>query len=122
MLYNKDWDKLEVKVENAVAILRKARAVISNPKHWTCGEYARASNHRVVDVDNPSAVSFCSVGALAFVSGLTVKEAEDSKACQYLEKAALEQGGIFAHTVNDRGHARAMTMFDRAIELALAER
>lgn len=117
MLYDPKWE-----VETGiVTVLRSAKNLIADPRRWTCGEYARDATGRHTDVDDKSAVSFCSVGALAVVLGVGVRQAEKSPACQYLEKAAAEQGIPYAHQVNDKGHAKAMAMFDRAIELAEAE-
>lgn len=119
MLYDKRWDKTEIKADNEiVTALRKAREIISDPTKWTCGNYAIDSDGRWVGTDNPSAVSFCSVGALAVVLGLPVRKAEESGACKFLVRAAEEQGCQYAHDVNDKGHAHAIAMFDRAIDLA----
>lgn len=118
MLYDPKW---EVEIENdTVTILRKALDIISNPAHWTCYVYARDSSGREIAVDNASAVSFCSVGALAVASGTSVKDAEHSISCKFLEEAASEVGCPYAHELNDKGHSRAMSMFNRAIELARA--
>jgi hypothetical protein len=114
MLYNPDW-----KVETAVVtILRKAKDVIADPSHWTCGDYARDADGNSVFVDNRSAVSFCAIGALAFVTGTTPRLAGESQACKFLERVAAENGRIWAHDINDKGHSHAMAMIDRAIELA----
>ena len=116
MLYDPKW-KVETEI---LTILRRAKDVIADPTRWTCGDYARDSSGRYVKVDDRTAVSFCSVGALALVSGITVKQAEGSPACKYLEMAAAEQGEKYAHQINDKGHHNALAMFDRAIELAKA--
>jgi hypothetical protein len=119
MLYDKRWDKPEVKSDNeTVTALLTARGIVSDPKKWTCGDYAKDSYGRWVGTTNPSAVSFCSVGALAVAMGVAVREAEDSGAGKYLVMAAREQGCEYAHDLNDKGHASALAMFDRAIELA----
>lgn len=120
MLYDLKWD---AKIGNEIVqILRRAKDLISNPRYWTCGEYARDSRRGGVDSGNSAAVSFCSIGALAVASGLSVKETEESGgAYSYLSAAATEQGFREPHMLNDEGgHTKAMAMFDRAIELAVA--
>lgn len=117
MLYDPKW---EVKIDtDIVRILRSAKRMISDPRHWTCGEYARTARGNPIGVECAAAVSFCSIGALALASGLSVKAAEDSPACGFLDAAAKEKNYCWVHSLNDGGgHEMAMAMFDRAIELA----
>ncbi|QPF81707.1 hypothetical protein IC762_12485 [Bradyrhizobium genosp. L] len=114
MLYDPNW----ATKNDVVTILRKAKDIIANPEHWTCGEYARDINHSWVRFDEAGAVSFCSIGALAVVSGTNIKVAENSSAYKLLELAAKEQGSSWPHEENDKGHSQAMAMFDRAIQIA----
>lgn len=117
MLYDPKW---EVKIDSSVVeILRSAKNIISDPAHWTCETYARDAGAREIGVECRAAISFCSIGALARALGVNTREAEDSDAYGNLEAAAEEQGYPYPHDLNDKaGHARAMEMFDRAIELA----
>lgn len=119
MLYDPKWDVL---IDSAAVVaLRAAKQIISNPERWTCGEYARTSTGHYVGVENPSAVSFCSIGALAIACGTSVKLAEETEAYTFLANASIEQGYNWPHDLNDKGgHAKAMAMFDRAIALAEA--
>lgn len=119
MLYNQKWD---VAIDSdVVSVLRAAKQIISDPSRWTCGEYARTSRGKCIGVECDAAVSFCSIGALASALGSDVDAAENSAAYKLLHRVATEESYWSVASLNDQGgHAAAMSMFDRAIEIASA--
>lgn len=100
--------------------LLAARTVISNKKYWTKDMLARNSSGHNVMVHDPSACSFCAIGALMFAVKDEHGFVGDSKAYKYLSKASKElYNNVFVSDVNDTyGHTAVMRMYDRAIELA----
>lgn len=120
MLYDPKW---EIELDNdVVAILKNAKALIENKSRWTKGEYARAASGGFVpDPLCERAERFCSIGALARVTGAAVSDVEHGAcpAFNYLITAAQDLGFDHVTSCNDRSdHAGTMAMFDRAIELA----
>lgn len=105
--------------------LRAAKALIDTPERWTKKVFARNAAGFGVDVDNPDAVCFCSLGAIAKVVDHDPREVWIGCGIElprnYLEQAA---GGFrFVTDINDdhdTTHADIMKLFDDAIALAEA--
>lgn len=108
----------------ALLILKEARALIEDPSHWTQGELARDADGCLTEVLSPSAVCWCSIGALEKVSTKRTAAAE-RRASDVLYEAGkylfpLHPEGF--HTtqriarVNDnQSHAEVLAVFDDAI-------
>jgi hypothetical protein len=96
-------------------LLTQARDLIADENNWTTVFYARGEDGEPLDTGfDPRAVRFCAVGAC-----------DRTRASEaWLRRAAKELFPTMSGpaSVNDRlGHAAAMQMFDRAIEIATAE-
>lgn len=110
--------------EEAVEVLKKAKALIADPEHWCRRRVATNAGGDGVPATSPSAVSWCSIGA---VSAVTVDVDVKQHAWMMLERAAEEMGfeedaEAAAACLNDEtDHPTVMKMFDRAIALAGGE-
>lgn len=100
-----------------VEVLRAARAKITDPKHWTRHVNARDADGEPISPSDPSAVCWCSYGAIAAVDP---EDDAGTNACDFLHDAAREKTGHWGvSALNDDGeHSDVLSMFDRAIELA----
>lgn len=99
--------------------LRRAKALIEDPKHWCQGASARDSEGNRVWEQSSEAVQWCAEGVLCH---LDLARDFQSPEWDVLILASTEiLGKITAvpYEVNDDiGHAAVMRMYDRAIELA----
>ena len=100
-----------------IEILKKARELISDEKHWTKGVYARTVHSTPCAPIAEQAFCWCSVGAIAKIEGLP---------CTTLGVQFSEQGSSAARLLatdhapswNDapeRTHAEVLQRFDEAI-------
>jgi hypothetical protein len=102
-------------------VLKAARALIADPKHWTQGELARDADGNPEDEYQPEAVCFCSVGALmraARVVGDDLNEARFGAFTQ-VGNITLDLRGLTIVEFNDAEdttHADVLAVFDKAIE------
>ena len=97
-------------------ILRQARALIKDKKHWTTGYYAKTRwLNRFVSPTSPRAYRFCALGALKHI-GSTIED----RSSYYLYEAALELFNSSVLYINDvrEDHKAILAMYARAIELA----
>ncbi len=97
-------------------ILIAAKALISDPAHWTQGEYSRNTDGRRTAHHDPAAVCWCAMGAIIRVLPLR----EYSRAVGVTETlAAWGAGGNSAADLvgfNDgHTHAEVLALFDKAI-------
>lgn len=97
--------------------LRKARELISDPKRWTKGDYARTNTGLGVWHDSREARCWCAIGALRLVA--------DEYECRSLALSYLKMGtgGVFIDIFNDapeRSHGEVLGAFNNAIALAEA--
>jgi hypothetical protein len=90
--------------------LLRAKELISDPKRWTTGAYARNTSGVYTSPVNDNAVCFCALGAMDAVES-------GSRAFNALYEAAYQHGGI-THINDVSGHHSVMAMFDRAVEIA----
>jgi hypothetical protein len=101
--------------------LKAAREVITLPEHHTTRWYARDAAGNSTGTQRPNAVAFCLIGAL-----LKVRHREQAiRPCEaLLETAAARLYPDYSGAVhvNDKlGHAAALALYDKAIELAEAD-
>jgi hypothetical protein len=100
-------------------LLTRAQNLIRDPNNWTQDFIARDKIGRPVNVTDPDAVCFCSLGALARAEPDPEARA---KAKIYLHDAVDHlTGGWGIATFNDREgrtHEEVMAMWDKARELA----
>lgn len=97
-------------------ILRKARALIKDPKNWTQKACARDKYGYEVDVDSREAYCFCTIGAIAKVSGRST----DGDARNALRDIIGGRRSI-ANFNDEHTHAEVLALFDRAIARAESE-
>lgn len=107
--------------------LQKARDLISDPKRWTQGAFARDTLGRdLFDAgeEDFEPVCFCSLGALAHVSGLHpdgTLPGESTLAEVIAKDLGLPPEIGFVPDFNDtHTHAEVLAAFDAAIEKARA--
>jgi hypothetical protein len=96
-------------------ILIKARAIISDEKNWTQGVKARDVEGNAVSSSTPTAVCFCSIGAVER-AGAFSHAATRYYALRYLARASCDSGYPRISDFNDNSsHAEVLAMFDKAI-------
>lgn len=103
--------------QSAKQILEAARALLSDPSHWTQRVSARDSAGLPVAFNEPRACKFCAGGAVAKVAiNMPGPEYEQAIAAMYAAaKHDLNAGGLVQ--VNDyMGYEATLRMFDKAIE------
>lgn len=99
-------------IETASARLRAARKLIADPSKWTKGWFARDAKGVMASLDDPQAVCFCAIGAIAATS------ATDSETVQALTRQAMARGFASVPDFNDHettSHADVLALFDAAI-------
>jgi len=96
--------------------LRKARALLENPEHWTTGAFARDINGDMVTPSSGYAVAWCAEGALL------VGSIYNQGAFKCLAEACTPtpEGGIPEYNDDLTDHPALLAWFDRAIKLAEA--
>jgi hypothetical protein len=105
-------------MSDVLQVLRQARELISDPKHWTQKACARDVNGEHIDIFSPDAVCFCVGGAIERVSKTGCREAY-LLLDQVAEKLTDEKSAYPYLDVNDKlGHEATLVMLDGAIELA----
>ncbi|APH74148.1 DUF6197 family protein [Aquibium oceanicum] len=95
-------------------ILIKARELIADPKHWTQGQLARSNTGSYINPQHPSAVCFCSIGALERAAGGEFNDA------YYEARARLRDtlNRCIASFNDNHTHAQVLAKFDEAINHA----
>ena len=112
---------MNISENTIITTLKNARALITDPDHWTQHTYACTEKNDPVDVTNEHAFSFCIVGALMKYCGCDDKLL--SECLEKLDEAALETepGTVeldedMSHpcmSVNDlSGHNKVLKLFD----------
>jgi hypothetical protein len=122
-------------MSSVLKTLIKAKAVISDPAHWTKDRLAKTSTGVYTTINSPDATCFCAVGALAKGCNLKpVRPTEEEYTAPCVVNAAsvlvtalgMDQmrvgtPSMLIYTWNDhhlRTHAEVMEAFDKAIEIA----
>lgn len=100
-------------------LLRKALALIEDPRCWTQGSYARNKYGHIVNATSRSAVKFCAIGAID-ASFASVDIVAEAAAHRFLEKIFDELYDHRITEVNDakprrEAHARVLAAYRHAI-------
>jgi hypothetical protein len=96
--------------------LQKARELISDPKRWTQGAFARDGKGRSASIAR--GVCFCSIGAIASVAGTNlVRPVPDA----ILKLAGFRSHAEWARFNDSHSHSEVLARFDRALEKAASE-
>lgn len=103
-----------------IAIIRRAREIISDPESWTSGTYARDDQGQSVDPDHRSACRWCALGAIARAAiELDAQPGDGAAAVDRLYEAAENMQTVV--TTNDQlGHAATLSLFDKALAAEVA--
>lgn len=108
-------------------ILRAARERISDPTHHARYQFAVERDGRACEPGSEKASAWCAAGSVLCEIGATTDVLDDEgvtchPAFFLLVEAADQMGGTISQ-VNDkaRGNGGALTLYDRAIELAEAK-
>lgn len=106
-----------------VTLLKRARALIEDPKHWTQGAYARNKSGKPVDADSPAAERFCALGALDRVGAGGRAEVFLYKATRGNQHGVSWVNDGYLPGVSSRlaAHNAVLRIYDRAIEIAKQE-
>ena len=88
--------------------LKKARALIADPRHWTQRSEARDKWRHAVSPRSPKAERFCAIGACKAVSALERNPQEMRLALEACTKENII-------SVNDGDHERSRSASHRAI-------
>jgi hypothetical protein len=101
----------------ASKILKKAKALIADPKHWTTEAFARTARGDSVSASHPKAVCFCAVGAINRAAANTDYYRQD--AFSFLLNTTYELFDNSIVTNNDlNGFDAVHIAFDEAIARA----
>ena len=105
----------------AVAVLERARELISDPERWTQRAFARNSVGEATSASGPGATCWCALGAIAREEGRSGSGAVR----QLREGAGLHGTGTYLGIAdfNDVStHAEVLAAFDKAIALGRGDR
>lgn len=101
---------------SALQVLKEARALIEDPKHWTTGVEARDKNGNAVPVFNPEACQFCALGAVNRAASVHPGQILDAITALLTTVSNIFPGYDGTPDVNDQlGHAAVLTLFDETI-------
>lgn len=101
-------------MKTALQLLEEGKATIQDPKRWTQGAFARDKENEKVSSHNPTAVCWCSLGALNRI--------EDSGEYRQAVRLLCKAAGMEVADFNDSAtHEEVIAMWDKAIELAKEE-
>ena len=109
------------KSADLLAVLTKARDLISAPESWTKGQYARDASGEAVVPTSPAAVCFCSWGALdRAVGGMFTPKATEAVRLIIVGLEREDDYGALSRFNDALGtsHADVLEAFDNAITLA----
>lgn len=98
-------------MNSTLEVLRAARNLISDPKHWTRGSFARDKEGRMVLPEDRRATQWCAAGAIY----ATTRDRATRGCAQNALRHALPAGGIWLNNDQDDGHERMLAAFDKAI-------
>lgn len=94
-------------------VLINARAMISNPAHWTRGAAARLPDGASVAAGHEGAAMWCSWGAVMKVTNTIPSEHPPLEICAAL--GFRQWYDLYGANDDARGHEDALLLFDRAI-------
>lgn len=102
-------------------LIRRVRARLDKPEHWTRGSFARDAKGNAVVATDPKATCWCLVGAFLVESPDPVNPINSHMATQRASKiVTIDRGsnsGSSVVTFNDgASHAEVIALLDRSIE------
>jgi hypothetical protein len=103
-------------MKTALEVLTDARALISDPKHWAQGWFARDMLGGAVDARSPSAECFCALGALGRAMGRHFMDVTGHPAVEILRSVLPIQD--ISRFNDTHSHGEILDAFDRAIDAA----
>lgn len=99
---------------NRLELLKAARALISDPKAWIQGFYAKAADGDIAIAFDDNAVCFCAVGAVIHFQGDWQASAE---ALLDVEAGRFDSTCCSMIDFNDKHtHAEVLAVFDATID------
>jgi hypothetical protein len=97
--------------------LIKAKKLISDPKKWTQGWYAKNNHGQYTWPAHEDAVCFCSIGAVIKIDGRPPYANAVEREAKLLDAAARKLNfGSYIELNETSDHRTVMKMFDLAIE------
>ena len=104
-------------MNNITEVLTEARELISDPKRWTQGLYARDVRGNYTKWNSPEAACWCSAGAIAKVVGAsTDSDIEYDPIAKRAIKKLMYGINSSIYKFNDsHTHAEVLTAFDKVI-------
>lgn len=101
---------------NNIEFLKAVRALIEKPENFTTGDWARDSEGNGVDVDDPRATCFCTLGAMRKIAATKSDWATKCDIEPHLYAYAGKYGMTTAGYNDVRGHTAVLDMFDSIID------
>ena len=99
----------------SVAIIERARQIISDPDNWCRGSFARGRGGASVSVRDPAARRFCAMGALILAAIEITGDATQANELAYGIAKTISRTGSLVF-INDRqGHGAILQLFDEAL-------
>ena len=98
-------------------ILTGARNLIDKPSHWTKGRAARDIHGNEINFNDPSAFSFCPIGAIHLM-GFIYSFTSAQSARLVLKSVICEKSIPSWSDAPERTHAEVISAFDKAIAIA----
>jgi hypothetical protein len=98
-----------------IAVIRRAREIISDPVKWTQGSFARDKYGNTIEPISPYACRWCALGAIARAAkDLDVRPGDGAAAVDRLYD--ISDGMRTVVSINDNaGHAAILALFDKAL-------
>lgn len=108
-------DKKPKRESSVLGVLRAARVYLDDKDHWRARGLAANKRNITVDVDNPTAVRFCVIGAC---HRFATSSRRGRLAADYLneEFPGNDVGRLWKVNDGPRGHWRILKGLDRAIK------
>lgn len=101
--------------DEVIRLLDAAKALLIE-KGWAQGFYARDAAGEVVSVEDPTACSFCAMGALVYVTQEASRETSRS-AFNAMERAVSDGNIARYNDAPERTKEEVLALFDKAKEL-----
>lgn len=110
---------------NASTVLKKAKALISNPESWTQGAFARDKRGRNVECLSYEACCWCAIGSVLRISDSVACDSHEALSFLNIAAAVLVDYAAerrSAAQFNDlHNHQEVLNLFDTAIDMAKAK-
>lgn len=101
-----------------VEILKATKELLSDPKRWTIGKYARNSFYTETSPLSPDAVCFCLSGAIAKVANTSPLSVEQGDISHVVSNAIVPRYYRISDFNDSTDHPTLMATLDRAIASA----